>query len=244
MKNSNRHGISENANAYANADADTNVNALNLVCAAVVILCVCEMGIMPLQSVVSRVVALAVIRTVQSLFLLVLLVLTPGGPAFAGLSRTMMVTGLKTGLIWSFVFGVAALIAGGVLYLAGINAMSLIHITVPNGVQDNIMLFFLTAGVIGPIAEEIFFRGILYSALNRGRHGVVIALFSTTLIFALFHFIYNGHGGLPLFQIIGGLVFALSFESSKSLVTPVTIHILGNLAIFIIGGLTPISYCF
>jgi membrane protease YdiL (CAAX protease family) len=35
-----------------------------------------------------------------------------------------------------------------------------------------------------------------------------------------------------LAQIIGGIVFALAYEASGNLLVPITIHVLGNLAIF------------
>ena len=37
---------------------------------------------------------------------------------------------------------------------------------------------------------------------------------------------------LPLTQIVGGIVFAIAYEKEKNLMVPVTIHCLGNLAIF------------
>ena len=38
--------------------------------------------------------------------------------------------------------------------------------------------------------------------------------------------------GLPVTQVVGGLVFALAYEYSGSLLAPILIHALGNLAIF------------
>jgi hypothetical protein len=202
---------------------------VKLVSAAVAILCFCEIGAILMRPFVSSLAVLAIVRSVEILFLLILIAFMPGltrGLDLAGLGRNTLGQGLKTGLIWSFVFGLTALAAGILLYMAGINPLALIRTDLP---RENLSLFFLTAGVIGPIAEEIFFRGILYSALRQ--KGVVFALFTATLVFALFH-LSLGSPALPMVPIVGGLVFALAFEHSKSLVAPIIIHILGNLALF------------
>jgi len=38
--------------------------------------------------------------------------------------------------------------------------------------------------------------------------------------------------GIPLPQVVVGIVFAVAYEIEGSLMVPITIHILGNLAIF------------
>ena len=54
--------------------------------------------------------------------------------------------------------------------------------------QMNAPLAFLVAGVLlAPIAEEIFFRGFLFTGL-RQRYGVIKALLLSSAIFAGFHF--------------------------------------------------------
>ena len=42
---------------------------------------------------------------------------------------------------------------------------------------------------------------------------------------------------IPL-QMIGGILFAVAYEMEKNLLAPITIHILGNLAIFILTLIT------
>jgi membrane protease YdiL (CAAX protease family) len=49
------------------------------------------------------------------------------------------------------------------------------------------------------------------------------------LIFVLCHPI---HPGIPVTRLLGGILFAVAYEISGSLVVPITIHALGNLAIF------------
>jgi len=38
--------------------------------------------------------------------------------------------------------------------------------------------------------------------------------------------------GIPLPQVVVGIVFAVAYEIEGSLMVPITIHVLGNLAIF------------
>jgi hypothetical protein len=40
---------------------------------------------------------------------------------------------------------------------------------------------------------------------------------------------------LPITQLIGGILFAVAYEIEKNLLVPITIHCLGNLAIFILS---------
>ncbi|WP_300461055.1 type II CAAX endopeptidase family protein [Desulfobacula sp.] len=201
-----------------------SLKILKLACRAVLILCACEAGALVLSPFLPPLAALAITRSTQIIGLLLLLWRTPGGLAFAGLSQKKGISGLKAGIVWSLGFALAAGITGFLLNLTGINPLSMAHSPVP---PDNQWLFFLTGGLISPVAEEIFFRGILYSVLRR--LGVAVAVVLSTLVFA---FVHGPQGGLPVFQLVGGLVFALSFEVSKSLVTPMVIHVLGNLALF------------
>ena len=112
------------------------------------------------------------------------------------------------------------------LFAAGINPLTLIRIRLPRQTVD-LLLFFIVGGIVGPVAEELFFRGILYGFLRRW--GVILALILSTLIFVLCHPISHG---IPVTRLVGGLVFALAYEIGDSLIVPITIHGLGNLAIF------------
>ncbi len=172
-------------------------------------------GLTPIQ-------AVTLIRSVQIVLLLGLLFLTPCGLTLAGLSRHRFKAGLKAGLLWALSFGILVLVLGGLLYLAGKHPLHWVTSPLP---EKQMLLFWVTGGLIGPVCEELFFRGIVYTFFRR--FGILCALGVTTVFFAVLH----GEGG-GIVQIIGGLVFSLSFERSKSLVTPIIIHVSGNLAIF------------
>ena len=88
----------------------------------------------------------------------------------------------------------------------------------------------MVGGIISPVAEEIFFRGMLYGYFRRW--GIWAALLLSTVVFVMAHAIFHR---VPLPQIVGGILFALAYEKEKNLMVPMTIHVLGNLAIFAIA---------
>jgi membrane protease YdiL (CAAX protease family) len=169
---------------------------------------------------------LGVGRVVQVLIFLMIVSTWGRGMSSIGLARGQILTGVRRGLIWSGVFGICACLVLAVLYATHINPLKLIKTHVPPSAQG-IVLFFVVGGLVAPIAEEVFFRGIVYGFLRRW--GVLLALIGTTVIFVLAHAISSR---IPLTQIVGGIVFALAYEVEGNLMVPITIHVLGNTAIF------------
>lgn len=149
-----------------------------------------------------------------------------GSVASIGLDRVRWLAGLKKGLLWSVGFGALSAIGFAVLFMAGTNPLSMIRTSLPKSSMD-VLLFLLVGGIVAPVTEEVFFRGILYGFLRRW--GIVVALVLSTTAFALTHGL--GHG-FPLIQVVGGILFALAYEMEKNLLVPITLHCLGNLAIF------------
>jgi len=170
--------------------------------------------------------ALGIIRCLEALLLVFIAGRFEEKPNAIGLSRSKMLPGFVRGLIWSVCFGIAAGVLFLVLFAAGINPLKLVNTPLPSA-PGQIFIFFLVGGVIGPVWEEIFFRGIIFGFFRRW--GVYAAILISTALFVLPH--YDGHH-LPLTQIVGGIVFAVAYEKEKSLIVPVTIHCLGNMAIF------------
>jgi membrane protease YdiL (CAAX protease family) len=160
--------------------------------------------------------------------LLVILIVSTWGKGLSsiGLARSEMVTGLKKGLLWSAGFGAVTSIVCVGLFAASINPLTFIRAQLPTQSSD-LILFFIVGGILGPVAEELFFRGILYGFLRRW--GVIVAVVFSTLIFVLCHPI---NSGIPVTRLLGGILFAVAYEISGSLMVPITIHALGNLAIF------------
>jgi len=175
---------------------------------------------------VSPLPALGIIRCMEAVLLVFIAGRFEKDPSAIGLSQSKLYPGLKRGLVWSAGFGIAAGILFSVLLAAGINPLKLVHTPLPSAPRQ-IILFYLVGGVIGPVWEEIFFRGIIFGFFRRW--GVFAAILISSAFFVLPH--YDGRH-LPLTQIVGGIVFAIAYEKEKTLMVPITIHCLGNMAIF------------
>lgn len=107
--------------------------------------------------------------------------------------------------------------------------MELLNFTWENhkteSLQNNItwytfLIGFLSAAIISPIYEEIFYRGFLYKWF-RGKWGVAPGMFISSLIFMIVHIpTYNA---LPV-NFVSGLVFAWTYEKTGSVVPGMIIH--------------------
>ena len=179
----------------------------------------------------SYLTALGIARALEIAALLFILVQWGCGPRSIGLSRDNLAAGLRKGLAWSAVFGLSALLLLGILYVSGYNIMELFPSPVDKAALS-VFLLYLVGGLISPVAEEIFFRGIIYGYLRRG--GAILAIIGSTSLFSMAHLLTSG---VTAIQVIGGLVFAVAYEMEKNLLVPVTIHVLGNMAIFTLSFL-------
>jgi membrane protease YdiL (CAAX protease family) len=91
--------------------------------------------------------------------------------------------------------------------------------------KRNSVILFLTifVSILGPIIEEVFFRGFLYSALRK-RFGVIAGVLLSAALFSTLHI--NIAGFLPV--MILGILMAFLYETTGSLVAPIAVHILHN----------------
>ncbi|HPA14034.1 MAG TPA: CPBP family intramembrane metalloprotease [Desulfobacterales bacterium] len=175
------------------------------------------------------IIILGAARSFQIWLMIQLVSFVGNGPSSIGLAPSRMIDGLKKGFIWSISFGMFIGFACLLIRAIGLNPLSLVEPNLPTG-HVKMALFFAVGGVVGPVAEEIFFRGILYGFFRKW--GIPLALMVSTLLFVLMHPVSQG---LPIPQIFGGFLFAIAYEVEGSLLTPITIHILGNMAIFTIS---------
>jgi membrane protease YdiL (CAAX protease family) len=167
-------------------------------------------------------------RLAEVAFLLILIKFREKRLSTIGLSSSRIYRGLKRGLIWSISFGVAAGVVLLISHLAGIRVKALFRMQLPSQ-SDRLITFLLVGALIGPVAEEIFFRGILYGFFRRW--GIPAAVLLSTLLFILPHYYASGLA-VPITQLIGGILFAIAYEVEKNLLVPITIHSLGNISIF------------
>jgi len=95
--------------------------------------------------------------------------------------------------------------------------------------QQNVTFFtvliaFISAAIISPIYEEIFYRGFLYRWL-RTRTGFIGAILLSSIIFTIVHIpTYN----LMPVNFFSGIIFALAYERTNSIWPSVIIHGLTN----------------
>ncbi len=140
--------------------------------------------------------------------------------------RAVFVEGLFALLGTGAVMVVLAAVFSTLFYLFGDRAtttMPLKPIAASPNWYDSLGLLVL-AVLMAPLAEEVFFRGMLYSALRRRLH-VVVAAPLQAIIFGLSH--HFGPADTTGVTLIG-LALALLYEWRKTLVAPVLMHAFVN----------------
>ena len=98
-----------------------------------------------------------------------------------------------------------------------------------------LLLFLLFLCLVGPVSEEIFWRGFVYQAFRK-KISLVAAIVCQALLFAVYHF-RSTERFLVVFFI--GLGLGYAFHKRRNLVTPVFIHVCVNsiFAGFLIAGI-------
>jgi membrane protease YdiL (CAAX protease family) len=134
---------------------------------------------------------------------------------------------------WRLFLVIAAVCAFAVLALLfALSAVGIslpAYLTAPTWVSGatGIMLMLLLA----PLAEELFFRGLVYRLLCQSFGQLAAVLLSATC-FALMH------GKLFSPQLAGGVIFALAYQHSRNLWIAVALHAGGNAAVLAITFLS------
>ena len=113
--------------------------------------------------------------------------------------------------------------------------------------QDTSMIFetaslasqLLFLGIIVPIAEELMFRGLIFKRIREYTKPTV-AIWVSGIIFGAFHmnFVQFLYAGLM------GVIMALVYEKTRSIMWPILIHIIANLSsLFVVGSETYMNFC-
>lgn len=89
------------------------------------------------------------------------------------------------------------------------------------------VLGLLLYGVISPLAEEMLFRGIVYTKCRRVI-GVIPGIFMSALLFALLH----GNIVQGVYAFVMGLMICGVYERYKSFLAPVLFHAVANMVVF------------
>ena len=101
------------------------------------------------------------------------------------------------------------------------------------GTPAQFALTLLVAALTVPIAEEMVFRGVLYTWLRRW--GVTLAVVGSALLFGLYHGI---NVVFPATMVLG-LLLAFAYERSGSIWPGVVAHVLYNVLVFSAARLLP-----
>jgi membrane protease YdiL (CAAX protease family) len=89
------------------------------------------------------------------------------------------------------------------------------------------VLRVLAVGILGPIAEELIFRGLLYGRLVRTRLGVRWTIILLAAAFAVLHTAYTPAVIAIIF--VDGLLLGAARYRTKSVYVPIAMHLLWNL---------------
>ena len=187
--------------------------------------------LIPWHEGLSQLLLLGTSRLIEAALIIGVALSVNSGLSVVGLRTGTVLSGFKRGLLWSAGFGGIVLLVFVSLGAMEIDPFPFIKTRLPLNTGD-LVLFFLVGGIISPVTEELFFRGVVYGFLRRW--GVVSAVIFSSLAFVLAHMSFTG---FFFIQVAGGILFALAYEVEKNLMVPITLHMLGNLAIFSISFL-------
>lgn len=95
---------------------------------------------------------------------------------------------------------------------------------IQNSIQS--IIYVLSVAIITPVKEEILFRGILYRFLER-KYNFLVGIIISSFIFGILH------GGLLITATIMGIVLAMLYKKTQSIIPSIILHIVWNLLVSI-----------
>lgn len=110
-----------------------------------------------------------------------------------------------------------------------VTLMSFVGVGVENSKTESVqshlspltfIIAFISASIISPIYEEIFYRGFLYHWF-RSRYGLLSGMMISSFIFMLVHI--PNYNVLPV-TFISGLLFSWTYERTGSVIPGIIIH--------------------
>jgi membrane protease YdiL (CAAX protease family) len=91
----------------------------------------------------------------------------------------------------------------------------------------SVIIYVVLLGLLAPVAEELIFRGFIYSSLRR-YVSALPAVVVSAVVFGLMH-----PGGTALLQIVViGIVLAVLYERTRSVIPCIVCHAMNNLLAF------------
>jgi hypothetical protein len=89
------------------------------------------------------------------------------------------------------------------------------------------VLRVLAVCILGPIAEELIFRGALYYRFSQTRLGPTVTIVILAAIWAVIHIAYTP--GVIAVIFVGGLLLGFARRQTGSVILPILMHIAWNL---------------
>ena len=160
-----------------------------------------------------------------------------------GLTGNRFMDHARTGFwaYWGIVPVLAALMALTV-FLANFfsyepPAQAVVEIYLKRSTEHFLVFFTVFVALVGPLIEEIFFRGFAYPAV-RARFGPAAGMALTACIFSAMHMSLTAF--VPIFFL--GVFLAYLYEKTGSLVPSMTAHVLHNaIMVFLTLGFKSLS---
>jgi membrane protease YdiL (CAAX protease family) len=144
--------------------------------------------------------------------------------ALAGL-RLVPPTGLGRSMLIGLSMAIPAWIGATVLAYLATTVLNALGFPEEVGVVDQVLgrgdltVLLVAVVIVAPVAEELFFRGVVYNAWERER-GPRAALLGSAALFAAIH--ASLFALLPIFAL--GVALALVYRSTRSLPAVMTMH--------------------
>jgi membrane protease YdiL (CAAX protease family) len=150
------------------------------------------------------------------------LVAAPG--ALAGLHLAPR-SGLVRSILIGLVLAVPAWVGATLLAYLATTALKALGFSEAKGILDTVLnrgdptVILLAFILVAPVAEELFFRGVVYNAWERER-GPMVAVMGSAALFAVIH--TSLFSLVPIFVL--GVTLAMLFRSTRSLPATMAMH--------------------
>ncbi|SDJ51625.1 CPBP family intramembrane glutamic endopeptidase [Salimicrobium halophilum] len=150
-----------------------------------------------------------------------LIALKPHGYTFQGLGlRSPTKPYYLQTIGWIFVSITASILLVVILEIIGVGADNEKTESLNNNMSTSSLLIgLISAAVVSPVYEEIFYRGFLYRWFRR--YGVGIAMIVSSTIFMIVHI--PTYSVLPL-TFVNGLIYSWMYERTGSIVPAMIVH--------------------
>ncbi|MBK8169248.1 MAG: CPBP family intramembrane metalloprotease [Sandaracinaceae bacterium] len=153
---------------------------------------------------------------------------------FANPKGTLSTIGIGTLYLMACLIRIAVVLAAILPFTrkAGVGVETVDLPSAASSATGVIPLFIISTAILGPIAEEILFRGVLLPWLRRFMSDTP-AVFACAAVFAIGHIFY----GLGVLIVLAyGVILGWARIRTGKLYAPIVIHMLINLAMCLIGA--------